>query len=142
MQDDDEDLGGGDEDPGDGGQLRIAFDSANNQILLLSANGAAQRLTAEHLRGSTLTMAAIRAMLRARFGVGNRGQVDSEDEDGSDDEGGMYGWGSTARNRKVYYPVITTPQPAGLELLRSGGFGKVALFRYRSLVPHADSLSS
>ena len=87
-------------------------------------------MTAEHLRGSTLTMAAIRSMLRARFGVGNRGQEDSEDDEGSDDEGGMYGWGSTSRNRKVYYPVITTPQPAGLELLRSGGFGQVRTFLY------------
>lgn len=70
-------------------------------------------------------------MLTARFGI-NGAQNEEEEEDESeededeDDDYGM-GWGVTKRNRKLWYEVVTEPQPAGLKLLRSGDFAAVRL---------------
>lgn len=99
------------------------------RVLLLDSEGNAQPLTDQHLQGSTLTLASIRAMLLARSGGGGgRRRVpdeDDDDEDGEEDEDEDPYWGPSRRKPKQWYDVVTEPQEAGVRLERAGEFGPV-----------------
>lgn len=108
--------------------------TATRQILIVDGSGNATRLTASHLRGSTMTLRSIRAMLEQRFGRSAGGGDDDDDEedddddgDDSDDDGGIGAyWGGGRRKKKVYYDIIEGPQDAGVNLERGGEFGMVS----------------
>lgn len=136
------------------GELRIAFDGelqsvkwcrrnaslakppsfciavVTRRVLLLDFEGNAQPLTDQHLQGSTLTLASIRAMLLARSGGGGgRRRVPDEDEDdeeGEEDEDEDPYRGPSRRKPKQWYDVVTEPQEAGVRLERAGEFGPVS----------------
>lgn len=112
----------------------------------MDSQGRATPLTAEHLRGTNLTLAQLRATLARRYAAisGGGGAFDEEDEgeedeeddeyvdeDDDDEDDGSY-WGPTRRNTKRWYPVIKDPVKEGVELLRGGDFGPPPR-KYRAL---------
>ncbi|BGP15145.1 hypothetical protein JCM10213_005394 [Rhodosporidiobolus nylandii] len=112
------------------GQLSIGVDPSTGLVFTIAADGTARRLTAADLRGTSVTLGAIRAMLQRRFGARVRLGDEDEDEDGEGDEDmegseddGDDWWGPTRRNAKQYYDIPTTPQEPGMRLERSGAFG-------------------
>ncbi|GAA6010081.1 hypothetical protein JCM11491_005858 [Sporobolomyces phaffii] len=137
-----------------GGQLRIGYDPSSGTILLLDAEGNPRRLTSQDLRGTTLSLAGIRQMLLNRFGGTRRGAqtrddpdlddddpdfLDELDDDDDDDEG----WSS---GPKQWYELVKEPQPAGVNLERSGLFSRIPAKYSQARTLHWDhpapSLSS
>lgn len=109
-----------------------SFTAVTRRVYLIDANGNAQLLTNEHLAGSSLTLASVRAMLLAR-GAGGRNrrgaQQDDEEEEGEDedddDDGNPY-WGPSRKATKQWYEAVIEPKEAGVNLERGGEFGPVS----------------
>ncbi|GAA5994270.1 WD40 repeat domain-containing protein [Rhodotorula paludigena] len=138
-EDDEEDIQvevEGDDDEVAGGEprLRIAIHPQTRSILLVDDEGHARPLTAADLRGSNISLGAIRGMLlRSMRGSARSLQDDDDDEMGEgqdeemeeeddEDDGGDW-WGPTRRSKKSYYPIIKDPQEQGMRLERGGAFG-------------------
>ena len=109
--------------------------AVTRRVYLIDANGNAQLLTNEHLAGSSLTLASVRAMLLAR-GVGGRNrrgaqpeeeedEDEEEDDEEEDDDVNPY-WGATRKTTKKWYEPVLEPKAAGISLERSGEFGPVS----------------
>ncbi|GAA5944429.1 uncharacterized protein JCM15063_000952 [Sporobolomyces koalae] len=99
------------------GQLRIGYDPSSGAIVLIDSQGTPRRLTSQDLRGTTLSLASIRAMLLNRFGRSAARNDDNDDDDDDDDD---YRDGVPQ-----YYDLVKTPQPAGIDLERSGLFSRI-----------------
>ncbi|KAK4693474.1 DDB1- and CUL4-associated factor 11, partial [Phenoliferia sp. Uapishka_3] len=131
MDEDDAEEAEEEEEEAGGEGLQIAYDAATRQILIIDRNGNAQRLEQRHLTGTSLTLAALRAMVQARVagaaaGGRNRRRPDDDDDDDQeeeeDDEDGPY-WGAQRRKTKAWYEPVLEPVEAGVRLERSGDFG-------------------
>lgn len=97
----------------------------------MQAGGAPQRQTSDGRRTISLSGISLQNLSRLLggrviSGSSNRRvypeEDDEDDPDYEDDEDGYYG---SLRNFSQWFPPVTEPQPAGVNLLKSGDFGNV-----------------